>query len=75
MIQGSQKKKIERFKLIDHFSEGLSWTEPESNESFLGVPYQFDADDSMPYVEIYRDGSLVKTVNAMDCSEIEFRNG
>jgi len=72
MISGTTERKVERYLPIDHCSEGFGWVTPDDDEELVGIPYGFVVDGSGPFIQCRRDGSVVKTVNALDLSEIVF---
>jgi len=74
MISGNTPKKISEFIFIDRRAEGISWTRPGPDEYFVGIPYSYYEDQSQPHIEIRlkSNGHVIKTINAMDCSEICF---
>jgi hypothetical protein len=74
MISGS-KPRIVRAYLLSTPSgqQTLNWEYPALGQQFVGIPYGYNTDNSSPYIEI-RDSkkNVVRTVNALDCCEIEF---
>ncbi len=71
MITGSEIK-IKEYWLIDHCGEGIRLIRPEEGEEIVGIPYQWHADLSFPFIEHRTGGKVVKTVNALDVSVIIF---
>lgn len=72
MITGKLRK-IKQYLLIDHCGEGYYWCRPkEEGEEIYGVPYQWYAEQSFPFIEHIVGGKVIKTVNALDVSIIEF---
>jgi hypothetical protein len=73
MIHGNKRLKISEYLPIDRCGEGYGYIKPKDGETFIGMPYGFYADNSEPFIEITRNGKLIATVNALDVSEIHFR--
>ena len=48
------------------------FTAPRDGEEFLLVPYQYYGETSTPFIEIYTDGKLTRTVNCAYVSEVRF---
>ena len=74
MIHGNKEVKIVRYLQIDHCSKGCSWITPKFGEKFIGIPYGWVEENSIPFIEITMNGKLIKSINALDLSEIEFYN-
>lgn len=74
MIRGQKPVRVKRFIWIDHVGEGTGWVVPKCNEKFKGIPWNWVAPGSPPFIEKYVDDKLVATINALDLSEIEFDN-
>ncbi len=72
MIAGNSPRKIKKYLFIDHCAENCSYVTPEDGEEIWGVPYQFQSDQSLPYIEHRKGGIVVQTVNALDVSVIIF---
>jgi hypothetical protein len=73
MISGDKTRRIARYLPIDHCAEGCGYAEPKDGQQFVGIPYQWSAEQSAPYIEVRdADGNVIRTVNALDVSEIEF---
>lgn len=75
MITGNSRRPVTRYRLIDHCADGGGFVEPDSavGERFAGVPYGGQCYASLPFIEVLdRAGKVLRTVNAIDCAEIEF---
>ncbi len=79
MITGNKKVAISSYLLIDHVGEGFETVRPAVNsvnrsiERLLGVPWGYVDDHSIPFIEVQDlEGNVLRTINALDCSEIEF---
>jgi len=72
MIPGNATRKIKSFLFIDHMGEGLSRTTPKEGEEFVGIPFSWYSNESHPFIQVQKDGKVVRTINALDISEIEF---
>ena len=72
MITGNSERKIKQFLSIDRCAEGYAFTKPKDGEEFVGIPYQWVANDSMPFIEIRKNGIVTATINVSDVSEIEY---
>jgi len=75
MITGNTESKIEKYIFIDRCAGGYGFVIAEPGEEIVGIPYQWHSDNSMPFIEHRRQitGEVVKTVNAIDVSEIIFK--
>lgn len=73
MIPGTKSTKIASYVPLSHGDEIYGTVVPKEGETFIGIPFQWYSDNSPPFIEI-RDagGNLLRTVNAFDCSDIEF---
>jgi hypothetical protein len=74
MISGNKPRKIKKFLYIDRCAEGYGYTKPQNDEEFLGIPYSYYEDSSSPFIEVVRNGTVVRTINCSDISEIEFED-
>ena len=63
-------KKVKEFMKIGEFI----FTAPRDGEEFYLVPYQYYGDASAPFIEVYKNGSLIRTVNASALAEVRFLN-
>lgn len=73
MITGKNPRIVSRYLPIPHGNEICGYLSPEEGWSFIGIPYQWHSENSLPFIEIFDpSGNIVRTVNALDCSEIEF---
>ena len=74
MITGNKERKIKHYLPIDHCNEGYGRLTPPKGHEFVGIPYAWETDDSIPFIECRRlaDNVVTKTINATDVSEIEF---
>lgn len=72
MINGGRAIRIKEFLYIDRNAEGCGFVKPEHGEEFWGVPYGFDGETSLPYIEVYKNGKILRTINCADISTIEF---
>uniref|UniRef100_A0A6M3JPS5 Uncharacterized protein n=1 Tax=viral metagenome TaxID=1070528 RepID=A0A6M3JPS5_9ZZZZ len=74
MIPGNATRKIKSFLFIDHMGEGLGRTTPKEGEEFVGI-LGWHSSESHPFIQVQKDGKVVRTINALDISEIEFEVG
>lgn len=72
MIFGNKTIPVAGYLPIDRNAEGLVFQKPKNGELFFGHPYGFHGENSAPFIEVQKEGQTVRTVNALDCSEIEF---
>jgi len=73
MITGDERKDISMYLPTDQAGEGLDYVRPRNGEYFVGVPYGFCGKNSMPFIEIQdAAGTVLATVNALDCHLIKF---
>lgn len=72
MITGDMKRKIRAYLPIDHCGEGAGYVSPKAGQEFFGVPYQYQSDNSTPFIEIREGGRVIATVNCADVSVVEF---
>ncbi len=73
MITGNKVRKIKRYLPMSHGGDVYGWVQLSHGWSMRGIPYQWHSDNSMPFIEVVdASGNVVRTVNALDCSEIEF---
>jgi hypothetical protein len=72
MIAGNKERPVARYLPIDHVGEGYGPVSPADGETFIGIPYGWRTDNSGPFIEIVKDGTVVRTINALDLAEIEF---
>lgn len=72
MISGDKERSIEWYLPIDHCAEGCGIVKPADDEEFRGVPYAWYTDTASPFIKVLRDGKVIRTVNALDISEIGF---
>lgn len=74
MISGDKPRGIKYYLHIDHCGEGVGWSAPKEGESFIGIPFSWFCDNSMPYVEVRKGGKHVRSINCSDISVIEFED-
>ncbi len=72
MITGNYEQKIKEYLHVDRMAEGLGFTKPGEGEKFIGMPYGWCGDSSMPFIEHRKDGKTIQTVNCADVSIIVF---
>jgi hypothetical protein len=72
MISGNKESRIAMYIFLDPKGEGYPWVKPESGEELWGIPYGFHTENSMSFIEHWKNGVLIKTVNTADISLIEF---
>jgi len=72
MIQGNSERPIAWYLPIAHGGEDYDPVKPAEGEEFVGFPYGGCSDNSLPFIEVRRDGKCIRTVNALDCSNIGF---
>ena len=72
MISGNKERKIKEYLPIDHAAEGYGFVKAAAGEELIGIPYQWLSDASLPFIEHRKNGVTVKSVNALDVSEIIF---
>ena len=75
MITGDTESKIEKYMFIDRCGVGYNFITAGCGEELVGIPYRWHSDSSMPFIEHRHQitGKVVKTVNALDVSEIVFK--
>ena len=61
-------KKVKEYRLGGEFI----FTSPRDGEEFYIVPHQFYGELSTPFIEVYENGKLTKTVNCAYVSEVRF---
>ena len=72
MIRGNREQKIKEYLFIDRMAEGLGYTRPGEGEEFVGMPFGWCDDNSMPFIEHRKDGKTIQSVNCADVSIIVF---
>ena len=72
MITGNCERPIKEYLIIDRTAEGFGYVRPGEGETFVGIPYSWHCDGSMPFIEHRRDGKVIVTVNCADVAEIHF---
>jgi hypothetical protein len=73
MISGNTTRIVSRYLPIDRVGEGCGWATPKPGQKFVGIPYQWHADQSTPFIEVHNEqGVVIETINALDCHAIEF---
>lgn len=72
MITGNCESKIESYLPMDRCGEGYGFVEPWEGEEFIGIPYGWHTEISAPFIEVRKNGVVVRTINASDVSEIRF---
>jgi len=72
MITGNKERKIKQYLPIDHLGEGYGYIIPQKDQEFIGIPYQWVAENSIPFIAIRENGIVIKSVNALDIAEIEY---
>jgi len=72
MIGGLKEQKVKEYLHIDRMAEGLGFTKPQEGEYFIGIPFGWCGDSSMPFIEHRKDGVITQTVNCSDVSIIVF---
>lgn len=70
MIFAEDKVKIKRYLMIDRVGEGFGFTEPGEGEELIGIPLIIS--QSVPYIIHIKNGKVVRTVNTLDVSIIDF---
>lgn len=66
-------QKIKEYMFIDHMSEGLGFIKAKEDEEIVGrVDFHGDHDEVFILHRRISDGSVLKTVNPHDISEIIF---
>lgn len=61
-------KKVKEYLKIGEFI----YTTPKEREEFFMVPYSYYGDNSTPFIEVYCDGVLSRTVNYSSLSEVRY---
>jgi hypothetical protein len=72
MITGNNERPIKEYWIIDHCSEGYYGITAGDGEKIVGIPYKWHSDNSIPFIEHRKNGTVIKTVNALDVSIITF---
>ena len=75
MITGHKPRPIDSYYPIDHVVDEhpMGVVLPKDGESFSGIPWGYCEDHSPPFIEVRNAaGAIVRTVNALDCSDIIF---
>ena len=72
MITGNSERKIKEYLPIDHCGEGRGYISPQDGVEFIGIPYQWHSENSLPFIEHRLNGVVVATVNALDVADIKF---
>ena len=72
MISGNKRRPVSEYLLIDHCKEGFGYSTPGIGEEFWGYPWGWAEGTAPPYIEVERDGVVIRSVNALDVSEILF---
>ncbi len=72
MISGDKVRQVAWYLPIDHCGEGFGPCRPDDGEQFRGCPYGWYEDLAPPVIEVVKDGVVVRTINALDLSEIAF---
>ncbi len=75
MITGNKEIRVASYFPIDHTHNVYdSAVLPKDGETFIGSPWGYHADNSAPFIEVFgANNELIRTVNALDCSEITFK--
>jgi len=73
MITG-RPKRVKEYAFIDRCSVGESFVVVTKGdmEEIIGYPYRWYGDQSLPFLAHIINGSVVRTVNALDLSWIQF---
>lgn len=74
MISGDKERRIAKYFYIDHCGEGFKFVEPGEGETFVGIPYGWYGENADSFIEVRKDGVVIRTVNPRDLSIIEFVN-
>ena len=75
MIHGNNLRMV---KSYTHFANATDeWCTPvlpdkDEGEILVGYPWGHETDSSTPFIVVLRHGSVVRTINALACAEIEF---
>jgi len=72
MISGNDIRRVKKYLPLDFAAQECGWVEPKQFQKFIGVPYSYYSDNSFPFIEVYEDNVLVKTINILGIDEIEF---
>lgn len=72
MIPSSQPMPVKGYLVIDRCAEGWGYVYPEDGEIFTGYPCGYWEVHSQSFIEVKRNGQLVRTVNCSDLAEVEF---
>lgn len=64
--------KLAGFLYIDRCCEGLSWSRPQEDEEYVGIPYGYYEVGASGCIEIYKNNKLKYTVNLTCVECIEF---
>lgn len=66
-------KDVKEVKEYMKFGEFI-FTSPRDGEEFYLVPYGHYGETSTPFIEVYKNGNLTRTVNASAIAEVRFLN-
>jgi len=72
MITGNAPRRIKTYLPIDYCAEGFGYVKPGEGEVFLGIPYNWHSDNSLPFIQHVKNGMVIKTINAADVAVIVF---
>ena len=72
MIPPMRNTRVTGYLWIDRCCEGYQKVEPAEGEMFIGIPYGWYEESSKPFIEVRKDGKLVRTVNCEELSEVFF---
>lgn len=75
MIPSIKPMKVKKYLHIDRLAEGLGFCEPQEGEEFLGIPVSWYGDESDPFIQVSKNGKIIRTVNCSDLAIIEFLEG
>lgn len=70
----SANQKIKSYLPIDRLGEGYAHVTPADGETFVGIPYGWYGETSHPFIEVVKDGSIIRSINCSDISEIIFES-
>ena len=61
-------KRVKEYRVGNDFI----FTTPRDGEEFFIAPYQHYGETSTPFIEVYKDGKLERTINCAYVAEVRF---
>jgi len=72
MIIGTEERKIKKYAYIDRMGESISYICPREGEEFIGIPYGWLSHNSLPFIEVRKEGITTSSINIEEVAEIIF---